>query len=171
LEGFIARHGEQEGTAKYFSKIETYKESMRNNLSNRRTGGTVSKESIKFFIPLYKYCRQLGISREDIYFGINGSREFFLRKPQKKNEGKFLDFCIPSLKIVVEYNGTFWHPRKREDWNSPFVDYDTALAADNLRYDLIESRMFDCHIVWSDDDLNAKQNEIRKDINERYTHE
>lgn len=169
LDSLIARHGQNKGLAAYKNRIEKYKKSMKENLQNRRTGGYVSKESLKFFIPLYKKCRKLGLERKDIYFGIEGSREFFIRESGKKNTGIFVDFCIPKLNLVLEYQGIFWHPRTLDEWKNPFIDFETGMEKENKRKLLIKNRGFDIIEIWSDDDLEFVLNEtmdvIRKTIN------
>jgi hypothetical protein len=134
----------------------------------KRIPGGVSKESLKFFVPLYKKCRKLGFERNDIYFGIKGSREFFVRDSTKENQGKFVDFCIPSINIVIEYNGTFWHPRKENEWEHPFLDYEAAKLSDEYRKQLCENRNLDLFLVWSDDNLIEKTNELFHEITKRF---
>lgn len=168
LECMIERHGENLGTKKYFSRIEKYKSSMIDNIGNRKTGGYVSKESLKFFIPLYKYCRKLGLKREDIFLGVTGSKEFFIKDNNANyNTGKFYDFTIKSLKIIVEYNGTYWHPRNREEWKNP-TDFDTALASDIYKQNLAKNIGMDYNVVWSDDDKVEALNYLKQHIKETY---
>lgn len=151
LESYIVKYGIDLGYEKWVLRCDNYKKAMYSNLENRRTGGYVSKESLKFFVPLYKFCRKLGICRSDIYFGINGSREFFIRDNSLgKNGGKFYDFTIPKLNIIVEYHGIFWHPRERNLWKNPFINYDMALDSDNYKKMLAINFGMDYHIVWSD---------------------
>lgn len=162
LEGFIGRHGEVIGEKKYLECIEKYKQTMKQNLSKRKQAGYVSKESKKFFIEIYKMIRKLGIQRKEIYFGINGSREFFLRKNQTQNEGRFVDFCVPKLNLCIEYNGTFWHGRERDEWKNPFIDYEYSIMKDNELKLLCEDRNFDLVVVWSDDSKDDMINKIKE---------
>jgi hypothetical protein len=168
LDHLVSRYGEELGVKKYFSRVQKYKSSMIENFHTKRTGGYVSKESIKFFVPLYKYCRKLGIDREDIFWGINGSREFFIKDCTKDyNTGKFYDFTIKSLKIIIEYHGTYWHPRDRQDWKNP-TDYETAVSADLYKNNLAETFGMEYNIVWSSDDLQAQLEKLKKYIKEKY---
>lgn len=167
IEGFIERHGEELGEKKYLQCIEKYKKSMKERLPEKKCAGYVSKEGKKFFIILYRRVRKLGITRDEIYFGIDGSREFFLRKEQKKNEGRFVDFCIPKINICVEYNGTFWHARSLETWKNPFVDYEYSLYKDNELKLLCERRNFDLITVWSDEDKNKAIDNIIRRIHDK----
>lgn len=162
LEGFIDRYGESIGEKKYFECIEKYKQTMKKNLSNRKQAGYVSKEGKKFFIEIYKMIRRLGIQRKEIYFGIDGSREFFIRKNQTQNEGRFVDFCVPKLNLCIEYNGTFWHARGRDEWKNPFIDYEYSVMKDNELKILCEDRKFDLVVVWSDDSKDYMINKIKE---------
>jgi G:T-mismatch repair DNA endonuclease (very short patch repair protein) len=171
LDAMISRYGESEGLEKYTQWIEKYKNSMKANFGNRRTGGFVSTESKKFFVPIYKKLRRMGFQREEIYFGISGSREFFLRKKGQKNAGRFVDFCVPSIKLIIEYHGTFWHPKSVDEWKNPFIDYDIAIKSDNEVEQLSLDRGFDYVVVWSDDDLNQKSKEIVSIIERKLANE
>jgi hypothetical protein len=169
LESLIEKHGKDKGINIWTKRCNKYKESMKKNIHNRKTGGYVSKESLYFFIPLYKMCRRLGLRRDEIYFGINGSREFFIRDNNlQENGGKFYDFCIPKLKIIVEYHGTFWHPRNLNEWKNPWTDYDTAKSNDDYKKSLANSRNMCYHIVWSDDNHKNKLEEIFGMIMRKY---
>lgn len=70
--------------------------------------GKASKESLRIFLQLYKFLRKNGISREDIYFGIGGSKEYFLYDTETHTM-RFYDFVILSKKIIIEYDGIYWH--------------------------------------------------------------
>lgn len=167
LEGFISRHGKELGEKKYFACIEKYKKTMKENLGNKKSAGFISQESKTFFIKIYKFCRKLGIKREDIYFGVKGSREFFVRKDGKINEGRFVDFCIPKLNLCVEYNGVFWHPRNLEEWKNPFYDFNSAKQKEDALKILCEKRNLELIYVWSDEDKNESIERIRSIIHER----
>jgi hypothetical protein len=168
LDAFIERHGEEIGLQKYHERIDKFKSSMKESLGSRRTGGYVSKESLQFFVPLYRACRKLGITREEIYFGINGSKEFFFRRPDQKNSGRFVDFCIPSLKLCVEYHGVFWHFKNDETWINCFTPKEVSIQKDLEVKHLCEARGFDYIVVWSDDNKSEKFTEIFNIIKKRY---
>jgi hypothetical protein len=106
LEGYIQRYGEEVGRNKYNKNIE----------SKGLTSPT-SKESLKFFIPIYKQIRKY-VNREDIFWGISGSKEYFLWD-KENSKIFFYDLTIPSKKIILEYHGKRWHPNpswNREKW-------------------------------------------------------
>lgn len=81
--------------------------------------GKASKESLKYFIPLFKFLRKRGVLREDIYFGIDGSSEYYIFDKTTKRL-KFYDFTILSKKLIIEYDGVFWHSSEKSIENDKF---------------------------------------------------
>jgi hypothetical protein len=168
LEACIIKYGKKQGNIKYKERINKYKESMQRNKHLHKTGGYVSNASLKFFIPLYKKIRKLGIARKDIYLGIDGSREFFIRSPGKLNTGRFFDFAIPSLNIIIEFHGVFWHPRTRESFRNPWITFDDAMLIEKERERLCSNREYEYIIVWSDSDLDNELNKVYNRIKNKY---
>lgn len=117
----------------------------------------VSKESLKFLIPIYKELRRSGIERTDINWGITGSKEF-----TTGFEGRNFsyDFTIRSKKIIIEYNGTFWHSRDDMTWKNPWVTFDCAKETEEIKKRAANNLGFDIITVWSDEDLNERKKEI-----------
>lgn len=74
---------------------------------NTNTIGYASKSSLKVLIPIYKYLRKYyNIHRDDIFLGVRGSKEFRI----KTKTNLFLyDFTIKSKKIIIEFNGLYYH--------------------------------------------------------------
>jgi hypothetical protein len=81
--------------------------------------GKASKESLKYFIPMFKFLRKRGVLREDIYFGIGGSSEYYIFDKNTKKL-KFYDFTILSKKLIIEYDGVFWHSSEKSIENDKF---------------------------------------------------
>jgi hypothetical protein len=107
IEGYIERYGDDIGPTEYIKTLE-----------KKAKGTPTSIESIKFFIPLYKKIRKY-IDREDIFWGISGSNEYFLWDSEN-HKIFFYDFTILSKKIIIEYHGKRWHPNPswdNEKWN------------------------------------------------------
>jgi hypothetical protein len=169
LSSYIHRYGETTGLEKYNIRCLNYKNTMEKILPNKRTGGYVSKESLLFFIQLYKFCRKLGILRNEIYFGIKGSREYFIRDNSlQQNGGYFYDFVIPKFNMVIEYHGIFLHPRYNVVWKNPFSDYNISKEKDLYKQTLAENRGFNYYIVWSDDNKLDKLTLLSDIIKVRY---
>lgn len=111
LNGFIENYGIEEGSQKYQQKLI--------NFLGNSVGYSTSKESLIFFKPLYKKLRQF-LTKEEIYWGITGSKEYYLwDTPNKKMF--FYDLTIPKYKIIIEFHGIRYHPNPKwdfEKWNN-----------------------------------------------------
>jgi hypothetical protein len=108
LEGYISRYGATEGAIKYAEKTKKITSGM----------ASVSKESLIFFIPIYKKLRAT-IERNEIFWGIGGSNEYFIWD-SAENKIFFYDFVIPQYKIILEYHGKRYNPNpswSEEKWN------------------------------------------------------
>lgn len=121
-----------------------------------------SKESIKFFTKIYNFLIEKKISKGDIYWGVEGSNEWFINK--NKNLF-FYDFTIKSLKIIIEYNGIKYHPNPNKDTKETWmslnsIDFNTKLVEDKLKESLAINAGFDYYIIFSNDDLKLKQDLI-----------
>ena len=86
-----------------------------------------SKESLKFFNPLLDSIQDLNL---EYYLGVNQNHEYFLI--DSTNTIRYYDFTIPSLKIIIEFNGVHFHPNKAvlsekewNDWRTP-ITHNTA---------------------------------------------
>lgn len=121
----------------------------------------VSKESLRFFIKLYKKLRRHGFEKSDIRWGIQGSREFGTRY---ENNNYLYDFCVLSKKIIIEYNGIFWHYRKDLEWKNPFITIEESENKSILKSAVVRKLGYNLFIVWSDENLQTKINELFEEI-------
>jgi len=141
LERMIEKYGKDEGTTRYNSWLGSV---CCNNCMS-------SMSANRFFIKLYKKLRRLGIisSKVDVYLGVNGSTEYFIRKD---NKIRFYDFTIPSLKVIIEYNGVAFHAREGDHtWRSPYGrTYEESINNDMLKFNMATEKGFDVFYVWSD---------------------
>lgn len=158
LERYILKYGLEEGLQKFKER------QLKRKLTNLQRYGSVvingytSKESLKFFKPLYKKLRKNGIKKEDIYWGIKGSKEYRL-KSNLKNYNFFYDFTIKSKKIIIEYHNLFWHPRSNEIWKG-IISEEDAIARDKEKKDLAIQNGFQYIEVWNDSNFKEKEKEI-----------
>ena len=162
VRGFALRHPEEDATALFKRWAET-----RSN-NNRRKYGTAfpcgartSKESLRFFTPLYKELRKMGIEKLDIYWGISGSKEFFLKDTDGATYA--FDFTIKSLKYVVEYNGSFWHSRPDEKYRG-FLNETDIIAKDLKKSKLLSAQGYSLIVVWDTDDHDKMRSEILREV-------
>lgn len=147
-EKYIEKYGYTIGMQKMQDSINKKHATMIERYGTTVVSGYTSKESLIFFLKLYKSIRKCGIPRDDIYWGVSGSREFATRH-QDKNY--FYDFTIKSKKIIIEYNNTFWHPREGRDFINPFLDRESAEQKDKIKIDIMIERGFEVIVVWDDD--------------------
>lgn len=104
IEGFIERYGEVDGIKKYKHKMGCL--SLAQN---------PSKSSIEFFDNIIKY---LNLNISDIKYHKDNINEFFLLD-KGNNTIYFYDFTIISKKLIIEYNGLYYHvnPQLKNDIN------------------------------------------------------
>jgi len=150
LANSIEKHGEVLGRKKFEERQEKRKNTLIERYGTHVISAKVSKESLYFFVPLYKKLRKHGISKDDIMWGIKGSREF---GTQYEGKNYLYDFCIKSKKIIIEYNNSFWHynPSKTQTKN-PFLSEKDMMEKDELKKHIVEEMGFQIYYVWEDDD-------------------
>lgn len=68
--------------------------------------------------------------------------------------GKIPDFVNYDKKVVVEYNGRFWH--SKNEWNNAYDD-------SQERIEHFRKHGYICYIIW-DDEFEAKKKAIAKDL-------
>lgn len=144
LNGFINRYGIEEGNKKY---IET--------IIKRCSNTYTSKESLILFKKIYKKIRKY-LQRNEIYWGISGSKEYFLYNKDLKKVF-FYDFTIPSLKIIIEYHGKRYHPNPKWDqekwdkWNFMGLNAKEKRDMDVYKNKVAEDYGFEVIEIFSDE--------------------
>jgi hypothetical protein len=162
LDGFIERYGEELGKKKY-----------RDAIIKRCSNSGVSRESLIFFKKIYKDIRKK-INRNEIYWGIKGSREYFLYDSESKKIF-FYDFTIPSIGIILEYHGKRYHPNpkwnmeKWEKWNFLGISADEKRILDVYKNNLGEKNGFEVIEIFSDDINENTQVDIINKILEKFS--
>ena len=201
LEGYIKKYGMEEGTIKFNIRQEKWLEklldktpeelkklySSRGKTFNQRISeeglekavnrivksfspGTSSKESRLIFIPIYKWLRRLGFARDDFRVGLYGSSEArFYNYDLKK---LFLyDFTVESLKVIIEYNGTAWHPKTRDGvWHPKArkeLITEEQFDKDQHKIQLAIDRGYSLLTVWSDTPIEENILRIKEFITEK----
>lgn len=186
LEFYNKKYGEEEGLIRYNKRvlnisytssrkyyIDKYGKEEGNNLYNTLVKNRIvpmsraSKESFYFLKEVFKYLRKNGIDKNDIYWGVGHSSEWFINTG---NSIFFYDFTIPKLNIIIEYNGTMFHPNPDKilkDWKCLYsgLSYDVVLKNDILKKQIAINKGFEYIVVYSDDNLAIKLTEIIDKIN------
>jgi len=131
-----------------------------------------SKQSLEYFNPLRTWLiEKYKISPDDIYVGIEGSKEFFLAHSTLYYFR--YDFTIRPKKIIIEYHGDRWHPadilteEQRNSWVSPYgISYKTQNDIDTKRKDIAEKLGFKYYVIWSYKDREQEMKNVMNFIEE-----
>ena len=132
---------------------------------------TASKESLNYFIPLYKYLRKNGIERNDIFLGVSGSYEYRLHDLENNLTFSY-DLTILSLNIIIEYHGEKFHPNiekyglnrlKEDKWGKYFrLNLEESITKDINKKQLALKNGFDYLELWSSDSEDINKEKINK---------
>lgn len=126
-------------------------------VSKPNGGSGVSKSSILFFDSIRENIK---CSDVDIRYGGASSSEWWIRDKDNNKKYYFLDFYIPAINLVIEYNGCAWHPKSKNDpWKSKSgllkMSTEDVWNLDRQKEASIRNLGLDVHYVW-DDDLENK---------------
>lgn len=141
LESFRKRYGDLKGTSMYVE-------------ARKKASSRASLESLRVFLPLYAELLNRGFLDDDILFGYGSKKEKYLHEDETFY---YYDFCIESLKLIVEFNGLMFHPKTPDDtkWYHPFNPNITA--EEKFKYDQVKNKFAEDNgyrviIVWEDVD-------------------
>lgn len=159
LERLIEKYGEKEGTEKYSLWYTSIVEGSKKRLLERGSYWlNASKSSLKIFLPFYDYIKAHNIDDNDIYFGYENHKEFWIRT--KKYFFSY-DFAIKSRRFLVEYNGICFHPRKDKLTEAEFCNWKQLFSntsahdiyeKDQLKLQIARNAGYNIITLWEDDD-------------------
>lgn len=129
--------------------------------------GKASKESIIVLKPVFDWLIENGFESKDIFWGVEGSNEILLYDSTCKKR-YYYDFCIESLKLIIEYNGETFHPNYekhsieylKENFTHPYKKDMTAEAMIQKDKDKIAHALrfgYDIHIIWSSEENKTEK--------------
>lgn len=153
LKGFIAKYGEEEGKRKYDDYIK-----------NTQYNKTYSESSLIFFNNLINEMKERNIIYGDIWYGEREKLQW-----SKNGDLYYFDFFIPELKLVIEFNGDYWHcnPNRYEpDYYHPHkkMTAEQIWMYDKIKQDVIEKEFgYNIITIW-EKDVKKNENEIIKMI-------
>lgn len=159
LSSYVKKYGLEEGYKKSVKQQLKRKQTMIERYGAHIASGCASKESLLFFQPLYDKLILENIKKDDICWGVEGSREYVINVDKKNEEIYFYDFTVKSKKIIVEYNNRFWHPREDVVWQG-FLNEDKLRLKDKRKNEIAIKSGFKLFIIWDDDNFNEKTKEI-----------
>lgn len=181
LEKLIQKYGLEEGTEKWKKRQIKWQKTLNDKseeeksrilLSKIRNFPRVSKESIDFFTILMLKLNEenINIDKYKIFYGLDN--EMILYNKELKRP-YFYDFSIPELKLIIEYNGSTFHPNFDKltgndinKWKCPFLNIDAyeKRKLDETKIEFAKSLGYDVLIVWDFDEFNMKLNNCKNNI-------
>ena len=135
LDGYIAKHGKERGTALWNKKFKN-----RHNSAAATKFFSVLTENIG---PDYKIYTAGNSNGE---YGINNNSVYY-----------YYDYVVPDLKLCVEFNGDYWHCNPAKYSADYVIAQCNKTAADIWKYDaekincMKETRGFNVVVVWESD--------------------
>lgn len=147
---------------KYGEKWEEYYKKHRKMLNVKTS--KASKESMKFYNLLLDKMKNIDVK---YYIGYGDNKEWYI------NDGihfRTYDFCIPELKIIIEFHGSLWHYNPNFTYSElPFgMSIEKHKENDLIKQNLAESKGFNYYVVFDTDDYMFKCDEMFDIINHQY---
>lgn len=162
LQKCISKYGETEGTKvwekrqkKWISTLTSKSDAEKDEIRRKQVVplGKASRESLAIFLPITKLLLDKRICQySDIFFGFEDRKEWFLAD---SFDFFLYDFCIPKLKLILEYQEKIWHPDYRLNeneilkWENPHgVKAVDCLKNDKKKREFAEKRGFEVVYLW-----------------------
>ena len=170
LEKCIHKYGQEEGIKRFEDRNYRWQKSLDSKtdeekkaimISKTRNLYRYSKESLIFFNSVLSRIDEKLLSHLNVYFG---KKEMVLWEPSKKRP-YFYDFSIPALKIIIEYNGSVFHPDAEKlnekellDWKCPLTKLNglEKHKKDKEKNDFARSLGYDLLVVWDYEEFESK---------------
>lgn len=191
LENCILKYGEIKGVKKYndisFKSTREYRINQliktgfciddaidiynKKYIRPNNSFGKASKESLKYFIPIYKFLRKKGYNKNDMFWGISGSKEWFIYNDKQI---RFYDFFIKPLNLIIEFNGHHVHPypklsiQEQNNWKHAYnkKSFEEIKKEDDFKEKLAIDNNYVIIYLWSnityEENLNYALETIRR---------
>jgi hypothetical protein len=175
LEICIAKFGKEKGLNRWNLRQQKWQTSIKNKtqkeqeiimLKKIRNLPRYSKEATDFFTCVLD---NLKLNYQCFY----GANEIILYDKELKKP-YFYDFAIPDLKLIIEYNGSTFHPNfetlSKNDikkWICPYTKLDafTKRDIDEKKIKFAKTKGYDILVVWDKDEYNSKLSKCLNFIN------
>lgn len=170
LEKCIHKYGQEEGIKRFDARNYKWQKSLDSKtddekkaimISKTRNLCRYSKESLIFFNSVLSRIEENLLIGLTVYFG---KKEMVLWEPLKKRP-YFYDFSIPALKIIIEYNGSTFHPDVEKlteeellTWKCPLTKLNglEKHKKDKEKNDFARSLGYDLLVVWDHEEFESK---------------
>lgn len=138
----------------YELALVDYKKRIESRLESKF--GKASKESMKIFKHLVKLCDEFDLV---YYCGVENKREYYIMSDDNKVYA--YDFTIPSIKLIFEYHGCFWHQRTEGDnLNELGYNLNESYNKDIIKKELAVKKGFSLYELYSDDGFDFNLNKM-----------
>ena len=97
--------------------------------------------------------------------------EDFICQYYLKDINQFCDIYIPSKRLIIEVNGSYWHCDNRIYKNGPINDIQKRkIERDNIKYSYLNNNCYKLLIIW---ELDIKNNPemVKKVVEKHILHE
>jgi hypothetical protein len=176
LEKCILKYGDVEGRKRFYDRNKKWLDTLSNKPQDElddikmrkcRNLPRFSKESKDFFDSV---MNEIGDLNMDVYYGSN---EMVLWDRVLKAPF-FYDFAIPEIKVIIEYNGSTFHPNVQllskselNEWKCPFTkqNAEEKHKKDEYKNNFARSLGYDVIVVWDSDEFEYKKNKCIELIN------
>lgn len=163
LSRLVFCHGLTEGTSRY-NRLK----SINSQKAIKQINDGKSKEATIFFDKLTETNLFDGY---DLWYASNTNGEYWIRDIDNNSKYYYIDFCVPELKIAIEYHGVKYHPKHQHDTNYELGRFGTLKplsekwSYDEQKRKSILLRGYSYIEIWSDnvpsiDDLKTRLEEI-----------
>lgn len=159
VEKYIKKYGEQDGIKKWMMRNKVWGEKMQEKkMESGHIGCAYSQSSKIFFDKLIEKFKENNLVFNKVYYGETE----YCKWDGEYKRPYFYDFVIPEINLCIEYNGLKFHPREGDkSWVGLFGDsYEYKLNYDKQKIKVIEDYGFEVIVVWEDEDIDNKIEEI-----------
>lgn len=159
---YTSKYGQEIGLAKFRKRYSKRKNTMIEKYGQYViSSGRKSKSSTEFFAVLTKDLVDIGLDKQRIIGGDVTEKEF-TRTDFDRERTYFYDYVLLDQKLIIEYNGLYWHAREgnEENWNSNIKTFDESIEYDKIKKNFIEEKGYVIIYVWEDENFDERRKEI-----------
>jgi hypothetical protein len=182
LEKCIHKYGLEEGIRRFKERNEKWQKTLNSKtdeekkiimLSKTRNLCRYSRESMVFFESLLNDDGLKFLQNYDVNYG---NKEMVLWNHVDKRP-YFYDLSIPALKIIIEYNGSTFHPdisrlneKELTDWKCPLTKLTgpEKYKKDKEKNDFAKSLGYDLVVVWDHEEFDYKSKKCKELIKRKH---
>lgn len=144
------------------------------NEHQREIRADIMRNNWQVGVITYKTHDSINISKQEKEFisvvkslGYNVSHKAFLYEENGKKRHLFPDGIIEDKKIIIEYNGSFWHADPNRGYLPSDVIHHGVTAKEIWEKDKFKNKIYSdngykVYTVWSDEFLKDKKSSIEK---------